>query len=595
VGNNVSIRTTAPGAKEAAGQVKSLSDAYEKLAGGSAKAKLAGAAVAGGFALATKGALEMEDAQKTFIQTTGKSGEAAVAFSKDMNSIVGTSKTVGMGFDEIVETGANVENQFNTTGDATRQLTEDVVGFAKVTGQDASDAAGQLEDALSAFGLGAEDAAGMMDVLVASSQTFGTDVGPETLDQLKKMAPALQAMGIGAEDAVGFLNLFEGAGLDAAGAMKGFNAAITNIPPGENLKSVLEKVQAIEDPLLRAKYASEIFGAKAGAGLANALKPGGVALEDYILTTEEAVGAVDQTADDMLTSTDKIKMFGEKVGSVFRDAGQTFGPFITGLASVGTLMSPALSAAWGAVSNSPAVKAAATAAGIQSGSIFAAAAAFAIPLAALTGTPMPLWLAVPLVAAVCAHTALAFTNPRLRFRRFSAAVACGLVLIALAIEIPWFIDFETQYKDQGFAVLGVAMDEEGWDIVKPYVQQKKINYRVLMGTDPVAQLYGGVENLPVTTTQVKAYVCPSDTKTQSSLFSGITFHNYVGNHGNTTLNRKTPFGVRTLSPRVKTDLAAGNSRSSNCWSLAESVCQGLPAKISSDPSPVSTALTDARA
>ena len=25
----------------------------------------------------------------------------------------------------------------------------------------------------------------------------------------------------------------------------------------------------------------------------------------------------------------------------------------------------------------------------------------------------------------------------------------------------------------------------------------------------------------------------------------ITFHNYVGNHGNTTLGRKTPFGVRT--------------------------------------------------
>lgn len=64
------------------------------------------------------------------------------------------------------------------------------------------------------------------------------------------------------------------------------------------------------------------------------------------------------------------------------------------------------------------------------------------------------------------------------------------------IEIPWFVAFETQFKDRGFAVLGVAMDEEGWDIVKPYIQQKKINYRVLMGTDMVAQLYGGVESLP---------------------------------------------------------------------------------------------------
>lgn len=66
------------------------------------------------------------------------------------------------------------------------------------------------------------------------------------------------------------------------------------------------------------------------------------------------------------------------------------------------------------------------------------------------------------------------------------------------VEIPWFIDFETQYKDKGFAVLGVAMDEEGWDIIKPYIQQKKVNYRVLLGTDQVAQLYGGVESLPTT-------------------------------------------------------------------------------------------------
>ena len=66
------------------------------------------------------------------------------------------------------------------------------------------------------------------------------------------------------------------------------------------------------------------------------------------------------------------------------------------------------------------------------------------------------------------------------------------------IEIPWFVEFEQQYKDRGFAVLGVAMDEEGWDIVRPYITDKRVNYRVLMGTDLVAQLYGGVESLPTT-------------------------------------------------------------------------------------------------
>lgn len=66
------------------------------------------------------------------------------------------------------------------------------------------------------------------------------------------------------------------------------------------------------------------------------------------------------------------------------------------------------------------------------------------------------------------------------------------------IEIPWFMEFEQTYKDRGFAVVGVSMDEDGWDVVKPYIQTRKINYRILLGNDEVGQLYGGVDSLPTT-------------------------------------------------------------------------------------------------
>jgi peroxiredoxin len=66
------------------------------------------------------------------------------------------------------------------------------------------------------------------------------------------------------------------------------------------------------------------------------------------------------------------------------------------------------------------------------------------------------------------------------------------------IEIPWFIDFERKYKDKGFAVIGVSMDEEGWTAVKPFVSELAINYRILQGNDAIAQLYGGVDALPTT-------------------------------------------------------------------------------------------------
>ena len=66
------------------------------------------------------------------------------------------------------------------------------------------------------------------------------------------------------------------------------------------------------------------------------------------------------------------------------------------------------------------------------------------------------------------------------------------------VEIPWFMEFEQQFKDRGFAVLGVSMDEDGWEAVKPYIQDLKINYRVLLGNEEISDLYGGLDSLPTT-------------------------------------------------------------------------------------------------
>jgi len=66
------------------------------------------------------------------------------------------------------------------------------------------------------------------------------------------------------------------------------------------------------------------------------------------------------------------------------------------------------------------------------------------------------------------------------------------------IEIPWFTDFQRKYKDRGFEVLGVSMDDDGWKSVTPFVQEKKINYRIVMGDDKTGDQFGGLEALPTT-------------------------------------------------------------------------------------------------
>jgi hypothetical protein len=89
-----------------------------------------------------------------------------------------------------------------------------------------------------------------------------------------------------------------------------------------------------------------------------------------------------------------------------------------------------------------------------------------------------------------------------------------------------------------------------------YVEQKEAfeNYKyfgalqnaagnAISQTDATTR-YGGSQNTPVTTRQIQAYSCPSDTISASpGIFSGITFHNYVANHGNTSLARTATFGT----------------------------------------------------
>ena len=64
-------------------------------------------------------------------------------------------------------------------------------------------------------------------------------------------------------------------------------------------------------------------------------------------------------------------------------------------------------------------------------------------------------------------------------------------------EIPWFSGFQTTYGEKGFAVVGVSLDEGGWKVLKPFLDEHKVPYQMLLGNNTTAQRYG-IGNLPDT-------------------------------------------------------------------------------------------------
>ena len=65
------------------------------------------------------------------------------------------------------------------------------------------------------------------------------------------------------------------------------------------------------------------------------------------------------------------------------------------------------------------------------------------------------------------------------------------------LEIPWFMEFQSAYATKGLASVGVAMDDEGWEKVKPYLNEHPINYPIVVGDATLAKRYS-VIGLPVT-------------------------------------------------------------------------------------------------
>lgn len=66
------------------------------------------------------------------------------------------------------------------------------------------------------------------------------------------------------------------------------------------------------------------------------------------------------------------------------------------------------------------------------------------------------------------------------------------------VEIPWYVEFQNKYGKDGLTAIGVSMDDDGWKSVKPFLEEHKLNYPVVIANQDLANRYGGLPSLPMT-------------------------------------------------------------------------------------------------
>lgn len=335
----VNADIAAEGAKGEAAATASATSTLAKV-GGLARAAASTVALGAGamFGVATKLASEGEDAMAKFQAQTGATADEAKTAFDSMNRLAGQNL---QSFGTVADTFTQVTTNLGLAGKAAEDATNLILKFSTATGTDAVANVSAFDDVLDSWHMTADQLPGIMDQLIASTQKYGGSV-TEAQDAVAKMAPQVQALGGTFQDAVGILDLFRASGLDAAGAQKALNAAITHIPKGQTLDDVLQRLAAIPNKGQRATEAMAIFGTKAGVGLANSLQPGFKGLADYEVAWDDTGKHVNDAASAIQdTLPNKIKL---GIGAALEQArgfATDFGPALMGassLASVGTAL-----------------------------------------------------------------------------------------------------------------------------------------------------------------------------------------------------------------------------------------------------------------
>lgn len=65
-------------------------------------------------------------------------------------------------------------------------------------------------------------------------------------------------------------------------------------------------------------------------------------------------------------------------------------------------------------------------------------------------------------------------------------------------EIPEFIELQDELGEDDLRIVGVSLDEEGFEAVEPFAEEMEINYPLVIGTDQIARAYGGIPAIPTT-------------------------------------------------------------------------------------------------
>lgn len=242
---------------------------------------------------------QVDDGMDTVILKTGATGEALQSMQDSVKNI---ATSLPVTFQDAGTAIGEVNTRFGVTGEQLEDISTKFLKFAKINGVDVNQSIDQVQKAISAFGLSAEDTGAFLDTLNKVGQDTG--VSMDALESgLITNATALQGMGLNAASAASLLGNLEKSGVDVSTAMQGLKKVQANA-----MSEGISMQEAFRNALSSSQGAISVFGAKAGPQLYAAFQNGTLSADMFVdssVSLEDALGSVSDTFDATLDPADQ--------------------------------------------------------------------------------------------------------------------------------------------------------------------------------------------------------------------------------------------------------------------------------------------------
>lgn len=282
---------------------------------------------------------EVDAGMDIIVQKTGATGEAFESMRGIAENI---ATTLPADFETVGTAIGEVNTRFGATGEQLEGLSTQFIQFAELNGVDVTNSIDSAQKALSAFGLGAGEAGGLLDVLNATGQATGASMD-SLLNGLIQNGTAFQEMGLSIEQATVFMGQMETSGANSETVMNGLRKALKNaaedgVPLNDALAQLQETILNGANGVDGLTAAYDMFG-KSGDQIYAAVKNGTLDFNALSISVEGVGGSVANTfnatkdpIDDFTTATNAAKIAGAELGGAIQTAAapiiQQFAGFI---------------------------------------------------------------------------------------------------------------------------------------------------------------------------------------------------------------------------------------------------------------------------